>query len=190
MKSKEVLKLLNISRATLCRYVKKGFIIANKLDNGYYDYNINSVYQFINKNIPILEKFNIIYARVSTYKQKNDLANQVTELINYCNTNFITYNRVYKEIASGIDFNRNEFSKLLNDVLNYNVANIIITYKDRLSRLSFMTLKNIFTHFGTNIIIINNNGITYDNNNDIYEELLNIIHLFSTKSYSLRRKKK
>ena len=132
MKSSEVLILLKITRSILCRYVKKGIIIATKLDNGYYDYNINSVY----------------------------------------------------------NFNRKEFSKLLTDVLNHNVANIIITYKDRLSRLSFMTLNNIFKHFGTNVIIINNNNNNNNSNdNDLYEELLNIIHLFSTKSYSSRRKK-
>jgi len=39
MKAKEVLKLLNISRQTLCNYVKKGFLEVTVLKNGDYDYN-------------------------------------------------------------------------------------------------------------------------------------------------------
>ena len=69
------------------------------------------------------------------------------------------------------------------------VNNIYVTYKDRISRLSFITLQNLFKHFGTNIIVINS-SINSSENDDLFEELMNIIHLFSTKLYSHRRKNK
>lgn len=185
MKSAEVLKLLNITRPTLCSYVKRGLIKVIKLGNNYYDYDENSIYEFLNKPNPNLNKrINVIYCRVSTYKQKEDLKRQVIHVVNYCNNNNISYDNVYSEIASGIDFDRKEFSKLLNEVFNYKINNIYITYKDRISRLSFMTLENIFKQFNTNIIIINNSDKS--NNNELFEEMLNIIHLFSTKMYSKR----
>lgn len=189
MKSKDVLKLLNVTRPTLTAYVKTGKILVNLLPNGYYDYDDDSVYKFIGKDKYDFQRINIIYARVSTYKQKNDLGNQVLQLIDYCNDNNIKYDKVFKEIASGIDFDRKEFSELMNLVINNKVNNIYITYKDRISRLSFLTMENLFKHFGTKIIVINDNKNANDKD-DLFEELMNIVHLFSTKLYSSRKNKK
>jgi putative resolvase len=184
MKSSEVLKTLGITRQTLTAYVKSGKILVTKKGNGYYDYDNESVFKFLNKE----ERINIIYARVSTFKQKNDLANQVLNIVNYCNNNNIKYDKILQEVASGVDFDRKEFSELINLVINKKIRNIYITNKDRISRLSFITLENIFKHFGTNIIVINDidNNQTYED--ELFEELVNIIHLFSTKIYSNRRK--
>ena len=184
MKANEVLKILKICRQTLTNYVKSGKIKVTKLGNGYYDYDDESVYAFLNVT---LERKNIIYAKVSTYKQKVDLSNQVSQLIDFCNKNKIKYDKVYQETASGINFDRKEFSDIINDVINKKINNIYITHKDRLSRLSFLTLENMFKQFGTNIIVINE--IDNDNSldDDLYEELINIIHVFSTKMYSKRR---
>jgi putative resolvase len=182
MKSSEVLKILGITRQTLTTYVKTGKISVTKMGNGYYDYDNDSVYKFLNKEYRI----NVIYGRVSTYKQKNDLANQILDIVNYCNNNNIKYDKIYQEIASGVDFDRKEFSTLVQEVINKKIANIYITHKDRISRLSFLTLENIFKQFGTNIIVINDKENSYEE--ELFEELINIIHLFSTKIYSNRRK--
>ena len=180
MKSKEVLNFLNISRVTLTKYVKNGTIKVTKLDNGYYDYDNESVFKFSKKDI----RYNYIYARVSTYKQKNDLDNQIDFINNYCKNNNIKIEKIFSEISSGINFDRKEFSLLLNDVLSYKVNSIYISNKDRLSRLSFKTLEKIFLKFGTKIIVIND--IT-NSDNELLEELLNLIHYFSTKMYSNRK---
>jgi len=91
MKANEVLKILKICRQTLTNYVKSGKLKVTKLGNGYYEYD-DSVYAFLNVT---LERKNIIYARVSTYKQNIDLSNQITQLVNYCNTNKIKYDKIY-----------------------------------------------------------------------------------------------
>ena len=57
MKSKEVLKLLGVTRVTLCKYVKEGTIKVDSVNNGRYVYNDESVYRFIGmkrKNKPSL----------------------------------------------------------------------------------------------------------------------------------------
>ena len=164
MKSKEVLQLLGVSRVTLYKYVKNGIIKVTELDNGYYDYDQKSVFKLLKKD----NRKNILYARVSTYKQKNDLENQVNQLIEFCKNNNIKYDTIYKEISSGIDLNRTEFSKILDDVFHYRIANIYITYKDRLTRLSFTTLETILQKFGTQIIIINSLDIDKNNDNEIF----------------------
>jgi predicted site-specific integrase-resolvase len=74
MKAREVLKLTNISRKHLSRLVKQGKIRVIIKPSGQYDYNPDDVYKYIGKT---RQNLNIIYARVSTPKQKKDLARQI-----------------------------------------------------------------------------------------------------------------
>lgn len=74
MKANEVLKLLRITRPTLTKYVKDNLIKVEKLPNGRYEYDSESVYSFLNKDI---KRKTYIYAGVSTAKQKSDLNNQI-----------------------------------------------------------------------------------------------------------------
>ena len=49
MKANKVLKLLNITRPTLCKYVKTGKLVVGKPCGGNYDYDDESVYQLKNR---------------------------------------------------------------------------------------------------------------------------------------------
>ena len=185
MKAKEVMKLLNICRSTLYNYTKDNIIKSNKLSNGYYDYDEQSVLQFIKKD----NRINVLYARVSTYKQKNDLNNQIEKLQTYCTTYNINFEHIYSEISNGIDLDRIELNKLLDEVFNHKIKNIYISNKDRLTRLSFKTLESLLKKFNTNIIVINDSH-NLNNDNEIFEELISLMHIFSTTMYSNKRKNK
>ena len=185
MKAKEVMKVLKICRGTLYNYLKENKIKAIKLNNGYFDYDEKSVYNLLK----IDNRQEIIYARVSTHKQKNDLIDQINKIQVHCINNKIKIDTVYSEIASGIDLDRIEFSKLLDDVFNYKIKSIYISNKDRLTRLSFKTLESVFKRFNTKVIVINQNN-SNSNDNEIFEELISLMHIFSTSLYSNRRKNK
>ncbi len=185
MKAKDVMKLLNICRTTLYNYTKDGSIKATLLDNGYYDYDEESVLKFIKKD----NRSNVIYARVSTYKQKNDLQTQIDKINKYCKDNNIIIDNVFSEIYSGVDLDRTQFSELMNDVFNHKIKNIYISHRDRLTRLSFKTIETIFNKFNTKIIVINDNN-NENNDHEIFEELISLMHIFSTTMYSNRRKNK
>ena len=175
MKSKEVLKLLGVSRVTLSTYVRTGLIKVTLLPNGYYNYHDDSVYAFLGQD----QRKNFIYARVSTYKQKNDLKRQILQLRTYCDTNNILIHKTYSDISSGIDLDRPQFSKLLQLVFDHKVDTIYITYKDRLSRLSFLTIKSIFDKFGTKICVINKKNT--EDFNELFDEVTSLMHYFSTE---------
>lgn len=185
MKANEVMKILNICRSTLYNYTKNNIIKGTKLDNGYYDYDEKSVYDFLKKD----NRINVIYSRVSTYKQKKDLDTQIDKIKSFCDNNNINIDKIYSDISSGIDLDRNELSNLIDDVFSYKIKNIYITNKDRITRLSFRTLEKMFNKFNTKIIVINN---IYNENsdNEIFEELISLMHIFSTTLYSNRRKNK
>jgi putative resolvase len=188
MKASEVLKLLKVTRQSLSSYVKQGLIKTNILGNGRYDYDEKSVYNFLNKNI---DRKNVLYARVSTNKQKNDLKHQIEILKQYAFSNGIKVNEIKSDIASGISFSkRKEFFELLDDIINYKIDNVIITYKDRLSRIAFEFFSILFSKFGTNIIVISEIGNEKLDSEEIFEEIVHLIHSFSMKLYSKRKNNK
>ena len=186
MKSAKVLKLLHISRATLVKYVKNKEIRVVELPNGFYDYNDEDVYR---KAGLADERYNVIYARVSTPKQKTDLQNQVKTLTEYCNRNGVKVSKSYQDVASGMNFDRKQFKILLDDVLSFKVSHIYVTYKDRLSRMSFDMFKRLFSEFGCEIVVINDTEDKADEA-EIFEEIISMLHCFAMKMYSRRRKRK
>ena len=188
MKSSKVLKILNISRQTLVKYVKNGDIRVVMQTNKQYDYNEEDVYRKagLSEN-----RVNVVYARVSTPKQKRDLENQAETLINYCNANGVKVDKVYKDIASGMNFDRKQFRSMLEDVLNYRISSIYITYKDRFSRISFDMFERLFLEYNCKIIVINKTESTAeDDEKEIFSDIISMLHCFAMKMYSRRRKKK
>ena len=188
MKSSKVLKILNISRQTLVKYVKNGDIRVVMQTNKQYDYNEEDVYRKagLSEN-----RVNVVYARVSTPKQKRDLENQAETLINYCNANGVKVDKVYKDIASGMNFDRKQFRSMLEDVLNYRISSIYITYKDRFSRISFDMFERLFLEYNCKIIVINKTESTAeDDEKEVFSDIISMLHCFAMKMYSRRRKKK
>ena len=57
MKAKDVMRVLQISRATLYRYVKAGKIKIDCVINGQYRYSPESVFSILNKPVPAEFKF-------------------------------------------------------------------------------------------------------------------------------------
>ena len=187
MKAKEVLSTLRITRQTLTRYVKEGVIIVHVNPKGRYDYDEKSVYSFLNKNI---ERKTVLYSRVSTLKQKKDLQNQIELLKNYCFSNGLKINNIYSDIASGISFEKRvDFFKMLDDIIDGKVEKVIISYKDRLSRIGFSLFDNLFKKFGTKIIVVSEIGSIKLDSEEIFEEIVSLLHCYSMKLYSKRKDK-
>ena len=185
MKANEVLKLLGISRPTLTKYVKEGKISVVELDNGRYDYDETSVYKIINKGI---ERKTYIYARVSTSKQKPDLENQIEMLKQFCFSNGYKIGAVFSDVASGISFEKRKgFFEMLDDIISGKVEKIIITYKDRLSRVGFELFSHLFKKFNCEIIVMSEVGSAKLDSQEIFEEIVSLLHCYSMKMYSKRK---
>lgn len=185
MKANEVLKLLRITRPTLTKYVKQGLVKVEKLPNGRYEYDSESVYSFLNKD---MKRKTYIYARVSTLKQKPDLDNQIELLKQFCFTNGYTISGIYSDIASGISFEkRNDFFKMLDDIIDNKVERVVITYKDRLSRIGFDLFYRLFQKYNCEIVIMSEVGSEKLDRQEIFEEIVSLLHCYSMKFYSKRK---
>ena len=188
MTAKEVLSVLQITRQTLTKYVKEGKLKVTVKGNGRYDYDADSVYRMLNKDI---ERKTYLYARVSTTKQKKDLENQVQLLKNFCFQNGYTVNGIYQDIASGISFEkRTQFFDMLDEILSGKAKRVVITYKDRLSRVGFELFTYLFRKYGCEIIVISEIGSEKLDSEEIFEDIISLLHCYSMKLYSKRKAKK
>ena len=188
MTAKEVLRILQITRVTLTQYVKENKLKVTVKGNGRYDYDADSVYKMLNKDI---ERKTYLYARVSTAKQKRDLENQVQLLKTFCFQNGYMIHGIYQDIASGISFEkRKQFFEMLDEILSGRVNRVIITYKDRLSRVGFELFTHLFNKYGCEIIVMSEIGSEKLDREEILEEIIGLLHCYSMKLYSNRKAEK
>lgn len=185
--AKEAKNILKINATTLKSWKDKGILSYKKLSDKKILYDIDSVLKDSDINDT---RLNVIYARVSNTKQHNDLLNQIELVKSYCITNGIKISKVYQDIASGMNENRKDFNILINDVISGKIKNIYISFKDRLTRFGFDYFKNLFQKYNVNIVILDEleeSNKTFQD--ELTEDLISIIHNFSMKLYSNRRKK-
>jgi len=187
MKSRDVLKLLKVTRPTLCKYVKTGKIRAKEINCRVLDYNEDDVYKLAGICI---ERKCVLYGRVSTSKQKKDLENQIERIKSFAISNGYTIKDVYQDIASGLNFDRGDFNRLVHDVIEHKIKTVIIENKDRLTRISFNMWKELFASFNCNIVVISDIGQTENDDKEIFSDIISLIHCFAMKMYSKRRKNK
>ena len=182
-----MLEILRVTRPTLTKYVREGLVKVTVKGNGQYDYDADSVYQVLNKDV---ERKTYVYARVSTSKQKPDLENQVQLLKTFCFQNGYVLNGVYQDVASGIGFEkRSQFFELLDEVLAGKVKRVVITYKDRLSRVGFELFSHLFAKYGCELIVISEAGSMKLDSEEIFEDIVSLLNCYSMKLDSKRKNK-
>ena len=187
MKASEVKKILNITQPTLSKYCNSGLIRFIKINPYHYEYVDEDVYKIIGLKKEKKNKIIVSYSRVSTGIQTKQLKDQTNRICEFCTSKGIELNLQLEDIKSGMNFERKSFQKLIELVIKGEIELVVIENKDRLVRFGFELIELIFKYFGTKILVINN----IENKNyeiELSEDLISIIHYFSMKMYSHRRK--
>ena len=187
IKASQVMDELQISRGTLKLWKDKGLITYKKLSDKKYLYDINSV---LKEGSVQENRLNVIYARVSTLKQVEDLNRQLCILKEYCLKQGVKIDKVFTDVGSGMNADRKEFNELLTLVFERKVKKIYISFKDRLTRFGFNYIKNICEYFDTEIEVLDDDEFRdHNNEKELTEDLIAIIHHYSMKVYNSKRKK-
>lgn len=187
MKAKDVLKILKVTRPTLSKYVKEGRLKVTLLPNGLYDYDEDSVLSLA--RISTKRKC-VVYARVSTQKQKKDLENQISTITEFANKNGYSVDKVYSDVASGLNYDRKSFNDMLNEIIERRIKCVFIKDKDRLTRVSFDMWKELFNNFNCKLVVVNETQNSEYDEKEIFSDIISIIHCFAMRMYSQRRKRK
>ena len=186
LRPKEVCQLLGISYSTLLRWIREGKIRAVTTEGGKYRIPYSEVKKYLERRE---ETRAVIYARVSSADQKEDLERQVNYLTNYATAKGYKVVEVLKDVASGLNTGRKGLLKLFKLVESRSVDVVLITYKDRLTRFGFEYLEEFFSAMGTRIEVVfgeEPKGATQE----LVEDLISIITSFAGKIYGMRSHKK
>ena len=176
---KEVCQRLGISYATLREYVKKGYIKPVILETGKWRFKEEDVERLVG----IVRKRKVIlYARVSSNTQKDDLANQVK----YMEENVKDYDQVITDVGSGLNMKRKGFLRLLKMILNNEVSKVVIAYPDRLVRFGFEIIEEVCKAHNCEIVVLNKEDKTPEQ--ELIEDLISILVSFSGKLYEMSHK--
>ncbi len=131
------------------------------------------------------EKINFIYARVSSKKQYDDLARQVTYLQEWTANSGIKYD-VIEDIGSGINFKRKGLQTILDKCIKGVIGNVTVAHSDRLSRFAFDLIECIVQKAGGTITVIDDDHGNKTSEQELAEDLLSIVHIYSCRQMGKR----
>ena len=95
-------------------------------------YNVQKYLEKMNDNSKSINKENIIYARVSSLQQINDLNRQIKKLKDL----YPDY-KLISDIGSGINLNKRGLKKIIDLAISGKINNLVVLYKDRLARFGY-----------------------------------------------------
>lgn len=129
----------------------------------------------------------IAYARVSSHDQKEDLVRQIQVLESFCAANGWTY-EVIEDVGSGLNYNKRGLRNLIRSICLSQVDRLVLTHKDRLLRLGAELIFSLCEQFGIEVVVINKTeASTFED--DLVQDVLEIITVFSARLYGARSRK-
>ena len=176
----ELAEMKAVSVDTIRRWEREGKIKSVRTDGGHRRYRLaDFVEQKPGKTIA--------YARVSSHDQKADLDRQDAVLSGYCQSQAWDY-EVIRDLGSGMNYRKKGLQKLLNTLLDGDVARLVVTHKDRLLRFGSELVFAVCEYHGTEIVILNKKeDATFEE--DLASDVLEIITVFSARLYGARSSK-
>ncbi len=184
----EFAKKINRSIGTLRLWDKKGDLPAKRLPSGHRYYTEEDVCRALNIEKPPTNTKTVIYTRVSSPKQKEDLHRQTVAMEEFCLARGYIIDQVIEEIGGGLNYTRPKFLQLMKMIEKREVARVVIAHKDRLVRFGWEYFKHFIDSHGGELIIANAKSLSPQQ--ELVEDLMAVIHSFSCRLYGLRKYKK
>ena len=179
-------KLLGVSIHTLRRWEKEGKISAQRTLKGHRRYSEGEITGLRKKN-PLEIKVTLGYARVSSHDQKTDLARQIELLESFCATNGWKH-EIIKDLGSGLNYQKKGLKQLIKKICSKSIQRLVLTHRDRLLRFGAELIFSLCEQFGVEIVIINAQENT-SFEDDLVQDVLEIITVFSARLYGSRSRK-
>ena len=122
----------------------------------------------------------VLYARVSSKRQRGDLARQIQTL-----SDRFPGRRVVSDVGSGVNFQRRGFKAILEQLFAGHIRSVVVAHQDRWSRISFDFFQWLFERFGAELKVLH--AVASDSNQELAGDLMEIITVFTARYYGRRR---
>jgi putative resolvase len=181
---------IGVSVKTLQRWDREGRLTPQRTPGNrrvYTDEHIQQVLHLRSGNDQPPRK-TIVYLRVSSQAQKPDLENQRRALETFCAARGLTVDEWVAEIGGGLNFTRPKFLKLVDAIIAGEVATLVIAHKDRLARFGYELLTHLCDTHHCTLLVLNQETLSPEQ--EMIQDLLSIVHCFSSRLYGLRNYRK
>ena len=178
---RELIKTLNIHYHTVYNLVKNNKIETIKVGS-ISKYNLD---KYITDNKIIINntiKKKICYCRVSSRKQNSDLERQ----INLMQSNYPNY-EIISDIGSGLNFKRKGLEKIIDMAIKGEIEEVVITYKDRLSRFGYDLIEMILNKYSKATITIINQDKYQTKDEELVKDIISIMNVYVAKINGMRK---
>lgn len=182
LRRKGASRILGVSGMTLYRWTKEGKIKFIRSPGGEYRYPESEIYRILGIQKP--QNKAVIYARVSSADQKEDLERQVEVIRRFAEKEGLDVLEVVTDIASGLNGKRKGLRRLYELIREKKIGKVLITYKDRLTRFGYEHLEEFFSSYGVDIICLYKQSKTP--HEELIEDLISIVTSFAGKLYGMR----
>lgn len=181
-------KLIGVKVKTLQKWDREGILKAYRTPTNRRYYTHQQVLDYLGEGDPT-PTIDVIYGRVSSRNQQDDLKNQLDFVAEWCHREGISIGNVFSDIGSGLNFNRKDWNRLIDECFEGHIRNIYVSHKDRFIRFGFDWLQSMLkTKLNVNLIAIND--VISSPEEELIHDLITIIHVFSCRIYGLRKYKK
>lgn len=182
--------ILGVHVKTLQRWEREGRLVPNRTDSNRRIYTESQIRDFQKIRITgnIMPTQVIAYCRVSSNAQKPDLINQRQILEQFTVAKGLPNVRFVEEIGGGLNFKRKHFLKLMEEISNREVKTLILAHKDRLTRFGFEWFEHFAKMNGCEFMVLNQEKLSPEQ--EMVQDLMTIVHCFSSRLYGLRNYKK
>ncbi len=131
----------------------------------------------------------VLYGRVSGQGQKSDLETQLERLQAWASRERAgKQTLVLSDIGSGLSATRRHLQRLLRLVREDQVAEIVVTYPDRLTRFGQEYLQALFDSFGVMLTVLDP-GENKTVEQELTDDMLALLASFSGRLYGMRSHK-
>lgn len=182
-------KAMGLHIKTLQRWDREGRLSAQRTSTGrrYYTQDQVNAYLMAPRVAPPPRR-TIAYCRVSSAAQRPDLQNQVKVVSEFCAARGLSDTEVVTEIGGGLNFKRPKFTALVDAITRKEVAVLVVAHKDRLARFGFDLLQHLCAVNGVDLLLLNQEHLSSEQ--EMVEDMLAIVHCFSSRLYGLRSYRK
>ena len=180
----EAAKLLGVTIQTLRRWEKSGQLLPDKKTEGgtrYYD--IDRLFGVTKQESELTSA----YARVSSHDQKTDLETQKALLAAYCMSHGWSY-EILADLGSGMNYRKKGLKNILDAILKRKIKRLVVTHKDRLLRFGAELVFTLCEIHHVEVVIINQ-GEDLSFEEELAQDVLEIITVFSARMYGARSRK-
>lgn len=176
------------SASTVRRWESEGRIAVKRTASGQRYFDDTDVAAVLHPGKDLSKRDTIVYCRVSSSEQKDDLAAQVAALEMFCLGAGIAVDEWVREIGGGMDLQRGKFLDVLDRIEIGEVARVVIAHKDRLVRFGFEYFEHVASRHGCEIVAANIESLSP--RQELVEDLLVIVRSFSGRLKGLHDNEK